>query len=104
MSIKIFLIPFGLGCIGWLIYGLSKGNLTLTSVATGGMYVTIWAACFGLLVCAIAYVRTDFLGPLNYQEQWRLYFKKMNFVPAMLCICLFMLAYAIILDIVLWMI
>lgn len=103
LSLKISVIPILAGLVITVLYCLfSKNPITLEIILKGIRSTGIIMACFGLFICALAFLRPDTLGPLNYQKQWRMYFVKFNLVGAIMCICTLILFYFLIFDVVLW--
>lgn len=103
LSLKITLIPILLGLIITTIYSLiTKNPITIYSLLMGVRNTGIIASCFGLFICAAAFLKPDTLGPLNYQKQWRMYFVQFNLIGAILCICSLVLFYFLMYDIILW--
>jgi ABC-type amino acid transport system permease subunit len=103
LSLKISLIPIALGLIITTIYSLvSKNPITIHSLLMGIRNTGIITSCFGLFICAAAFLKPETLGPLDYQNQWRMYFVKFNLIGAILCICALILFYFLMYDVVLW--
>ena len=42
------------------------------------------------------------MEPLNYQKQWRTYYKFFNLIGAIVSICFMMMIYSLIIDTLLW--
>lgn len=103
ISLKIYLIPLILGMISGLIYCLVKDlPLSIYTLLKGTVHIGIWMSCFGLFIGAVAFMKPRHMEPLNYQNQWRNYYKFFNLIGSIVSICLFMLSYALIMDIILW--
>ena len=98
LSLKIFLIPLIIGTLIGTILGLRNGELSIVTIITWIFSVGTWVSSLGLVVCAVSFMKTDFLGDLNHQRQWRKYFYRLNLVPVMFFICMFIYGYLIILD------
>lgn len=103
LSLKIALLPILIGLVATTIYCLiSKNPISLYALLRGVRNTGIIMSCFGLFICALAFLKPDTLGPLNYQKQWRMYFVKFNLVGAIMCICTLILFYFLMFDLGLW--
>lgn len=101
LSLKIFLIPIILGAVVGLISGLTKGQLNLQDVLEEVNRSNIRVSCFGLAISGIGFVKTRMMEPLNYEEKWAEYFSVLNLVGAIFFISLFMVTYALTIDVIL---
>ncbi|GEM_PF-375953 len=103
ISLKIYLIPLILGMISGLIYCLVKDlPISIYTLLRGTVNIGIWMSCFGLFIAAVAFMKPQYMEPLNYQNQWRNYYKFFNLIGSIASICFFMLSYSLIMDIILW--
>jgi ABC-type dipeptide/oligopeptide/nickel transport system permease subunit len=100
ISLKVFLIPSIIGIIIGVILGLKGDGVHIVTILSWIFSIGTWLASLGLFVCAIAYIKTDFLGDLNHQKQWRKYFYKFNLIGVIFWICIFMYVYLIIIDLI----
>lgn len=103
ISLIVSLVVIILGAIIGLIYCLATGTpITVLEIFQFIFRVGIWVSCFGFAIVAIAFAKPDKMRDLNYQNQWRKYYKFFNLIGAMAMICFFVLAYSLILDGILW--
>ena len=98
LSLLIFIIPAIIGSLIGIILTLNNKGTMLINILTWIFDVGTWMASLGLFICAIAFVKTDFLKELNYQNQWRRHFYKFNLMGVVFIICMFIYVYLIILD------
>lgn len=104
LSLKIFLVPIILGALVGVIGGLVGSDLNLEGVLGSVNRTAIRISCFGLAIAGIGFVKREMLEPLNYEEKWMEYYDKLNLVGVIFFVSLYMLAYSIIIDLVLFQI
>lgn len=103
ISLKIYLIPLILGAVSGLIYCLVKDlPINIYTLLRSTVHIGIWMSCFGLFIGAVAFMKPQYMEPLNYQNQWRNYYKLFNLIGAIISICFLMLSYSLIIDTILW--
>ncbi|MBD8047710.1 hypothetical protein [Clostridium faecium] len=103
VSLKIYLIPIILGVIASIIYCLVKDlPISIYTLLRGPVHIGIWISCLGLLIGAVAFIKPQHMEPLNYQKQWRTYYKFFNLIGAIVSICFMMMIYSLIIDTLLW--
>lgn len=108
ISFKVFFISFIVGIIIGIIAGLVKNNFNvlflpnLIFIAEWGSRLVTYAACFGLFIAAVSFIKKDLMRPLDYQKQWRTYFIKFNLAHVVFFVALFCLLYSLILTSILF--
>lgn len=104
LSLMLWLIPLILGGVTSFIGQLIKGqgiityNILLTIRNLGFIIPS-----FGLFIGAVGYLMPlTHLRPLDYNEDWRRFFSKLNMVTVITITCAFMVFYTFILDIIMF--
>lgn len=85
ISLVAFIIPFGIGMVvGMLFYGLD-----LKGMLDWGRILVQFSAAIGMLVAGVSFIKPQTMRPLNYDEEWKIYFRKMNLSHVILFVCIF---------------
>lgn len=100
-SLKIS-VYFFLPCfiIGILIGFFTHGANYVEIILWGSRFTEIVGA-FGMGVAAISFVKKDLMRPLDYEDRWKLYFKKLNIAHVILFVSLFMVIISYTIDTIL---
>lgn len=96
--LKLSLYFFGGSFILGIIIGLILHGFNFTEVAFWGCRMSEFLSVFGLALAAIAFVKKDLMRPLDEQEQWELYFRKLNLPQVIFFISVFVIIFAFIID------
>ncbi|OFI07505.1 hypothetical protein CLOACE_03340 [Clostridium acetireducens DSM 10703] len=84
VSIYIFAIFFGIG----IVIGILLANFNFRDILLWGCRIVQYLSILGMIICALAFTKTELLRPLNYNEEWRKYFRKLNLFWVILIISL----------------
>lgn len=95
LSVGIFFIPFIIG----MIAGIVLHGLNVKEILSWGSRFVQWASALGLGIAGIAFIKPKYMRPLNYQDVWETYFKKLNLVHVIFFISIFIAIYSYIIEI-----
>ncbi|WP_205598653.1 hypothetical protein [Clostridium niameyense] len=90
LSILLFIIGFVLG----ILIGVILHPKTFTSILLWGCRIVQYISIFGMAIAGISFTKQDLLKPLNYENQWKNYFNKLN----LSFVILFMSVFSLILS------
>lgn len=93
LSLKIFAPIAIVGAIIGVIVSVAGNGINTYDILSWIFIIGTWITSLALLVCAIAFMKPKFLGDLDYQNQWRVHFYKMNLIGVMFVICILMFVY-----------
>lgn len=102
ISLKIYMAPVVISLLFFLHRGFFGEGFQFIYFLETLFRWSIWTASIGLLLCGGAFIKPDLMGPLDHENQWRIYFYRFGLVKVILCICLMFYVYAISLDYILW--
>ncbi|MGE5628084.1 MAG: hypothetical protein ACM3X7_08175 [Solirubrobacterales bacterium] len=85
ISIYLFLGAFLIGAVLGVIYL----GFNFKGIIIWGCRVVLYLSVFGYAVAGISFVKRDLMRPLNYQEKWNGYFKKLNLAGVILFLAIF---------------
>ena len=94
ISCYFFSAAFLLGTlIGFISYGFNFKGIIIW-----GCRVVQYFAVFGYILSGISFIRQELMRPLNYQEQWEKYFKKLNLAGVILFMSIFNTLFSFIME------
>lgn len=94
ISIYIFLSCFILG----LIIGFFTNRTNYVEIIRWGTRFNEILGTVGMGIAAISFAKKDLMRPLDYEERWKLYFKKLNLAHVTLVVSLFMVIISFAID------
>lgn len=94
ISFYFFIVPFIIGIIiGFAIYGKD-----ISGVIIWGCRFVQYFSILGLAIAGMSFLKQDLMRPLNYQNQWQTYFKKLNLAFVTLFISIFIAIFSYIIE------
>lgn len=100
MSFGIYLIPVILGLIIGVIKGVDGAGYDKIIILNWIYTVGVSVSCIGLLISSVTFFKGGISIDVEYQKKWKTYFKKFNITTVVIWICIFMLIFSNVLDVV----
>ncbi|MFD3155725.1 hypothetical protein ACFIJ5_02510 [Haloimpatiens sp. FM7330] len=101
MSLKIFLGTFVVGIIIGAIISAIYKSFGGAEIIRWGARIGVYASCFGLFISAISFSKKSLMRPLDYYEdEWKIYFTKLNLAQVIFFISLFCLICSAVIDVI----
>ena len=97
-SIYIFIVTFLIG----VVIGIIVGGFNLIVIMDWGSRISQYVSFLGLFISALSFMSENLMRPLNYEEQWKTYFSKLNLTFVIFFISLFILIFSICIQDKVW--